>query len=170
MQPLPLFQVRIFSSPFEIIKLRALSWISNNPSYLPSRREREREKLGHNVQTRDGLESKVLWWVSDKGIRNESEMNLLRAFGPEISATHSSILAWKIQGTEEPELLSMGSHRVGHDWKDLAAAAIYQSIAKSLNANIIGKRGLYMKKSWYLFSLAYNNHCDFWNFSSCTGS
>ena len=31
-------------------------------------------------------------------------------------ATHSSILAWRIPGTEEPSgLLSMGSHRVGHD-------------------------------------------------------
>ena len=39
-------------------------------------------------------------------------------------ATHSSILAWRIPGTEEPSgLLSMGSHRVGHDWSDLAAAA-----------------------------------------------
>ena len=39
-------------------------------------------------------------------------------------ATHSSILAWRIPGTEEPGgLPSMGSHRVGHDWRDLAAAA-----------------------------------------------
>ena len=40
-------------------------------------------------------------------------------------ATHSrSIFAWRIPGTEEPGgLLSMGSHRVGHDWSDLAAAA-----------------------------------------------
>ena len=31
-------------------------------------------------------------------------------------ATHSSVLAWRIPGTGEPgELLSMGSHRVGHD-------------------------------------------------------
>ena len=31
-------------------------------------------------------------------------------------ATHSSILAWRIPGTEEPgRLLSMGLHRVGHD-------------------------------------------------------
>ena len=31
-------------------------------------------------------------------------------------ATHSSILAWRIPGTEEPVgLPSMGSHRVGHD-------------------------------------------------------
>ena len=37
---------------------------------------------------------------------------------------HSSTLAWKIPWTEEPgRLPSMGSHRVGHDWSDLAAAA-----------------------------------------------
>ena len=31
-------------------------------------------------------------------------------------ATHSSVLAWRIPGTVEPGgLLSMGSHRVGHD-------------------------------------------------------
>ena len=39
-------------------------------------------------------------------------------------ATHSSVLAWRISGTGEPGgLQSMGSHRVGHDWSDLAAAA-----------------------------------------------
>ena len=39
-------------------------------------------------------------------------------------ATHSSVLAWRIPGTGEPGgLTSMGSHRVGHDWSDLAAAA-----------------------------------------------
>ena len=39
-------------------------------------------------------------------------------------ATHSSVLAWRIPGTGEPGgLLSMGSHRVRHDWSDLAAAA-----------------------------------------------
>ena len=39
-------------------------------------------------------------------------------------ATHSSVLAWRIPGTGEPDgLLSMGSHRVRHDWSDLAAAA-----------------------------------------------
>ena len=38
-------------------------------------------------------------------------------------ATHSSVLAWRIPGMEEPGgLLSMGLHRVGHDWSDLAAA------------------------------------------------
>ena len=39
-------------------------------------------------------------------------------------ATHSSVLAWRIPWTEETGgLQSMGSHRVGHDWSDLAAAA-----------------------------------------------
>ena len=39
-------------------------------------------------------------------------------------ATHSSVLAWRIPGTGKPGgLLSVGSHRVGHDWSDLAAAA-----------------------------------------------
>jgi len=39
-------------------------------------------------------------------------------------ATHSSVLAWRIPGTGEPGgLPSMGSHGVGHDWSDLAAAA-----------------------------------------------
>ena len=38
--------------------------------------------------------------------------------------THSSVLAWRIPGTGEPGGLPfMGSHRVGHDWSDLAAAA-----------------------------------------------
>ena len=38
-------------------------------------------------------------------------------------ATHSTVLAWRIPGTGEPgKLPSMGVHRVGHDWSDLAAA------------------------------------------------
>ena len=38
-------------------------------------------------------------------------------------ATHSSVLAWRISGTEEPGgLPSMGSHRVGHDLSSLAAS------------------------------------------------
>ena len=41
-------------------------------------------------------------------------------------APYSSVLAWRILWTGEPGgLLSMGSHRVGHDWSDLAAAYIY---------------------------------------------
>ena len=39
-------------------------------------------------------------------------------------ATHSSVLAWRIPGTEElGGLPSVGLHRVGHNCSDLAAAA-----------------------------------------------
>ncbi len=50
-------------------------------------------------------------------------------------ATHSSVLAWRSPGTGEPGgLPSMGSHRVGHDWSDLAAAAaarfcVYETVS-----------------------------------------
>ena len=40
-------------------------------------------------------------------------------------AAHSSVLTWRIPGTGEPGgLPSMGSHRIGHKWSDLAAAAV----------------------------------------------
>ena len=55
------------------------------------------------------------------------------------TATHSSVLAWRIPGTGEPSgLLSMGSHRVGHDWSNLAAAVVQtaDSLGKTL---ILGK-------------------------------
>ena len=54
-------------------------------------------------------------------------------------ATHSSILARKIPGTEEPSgLHSMGLHGVGHDWSDLAAAAAHASqvMLKTLQAGL----------------------------------
>ena len=54
-------------------------------------------------------------------------------------ATHSSVLAWRIPGMAEPGgLPSMQSHRVGHDWRDLAAAAAAaaNSIFKSRNITL----------------------------------
>ena len=46
-------------------------------------------------------------------------------------ATHSSVPAWRIPGTGEPGGLPfMGSHRVRHDWSDLAAAAVIQKEVK----------------------------------------
>ena len=39
-------------------------------------------------------------------------------------ALHSNTLAWRIPGMGEPGgLPSVESHRVGHDWSDLAAVA-----------------------------------------------
>ena len=58
-------------------------------------------------------------------------------------ATHSSVLAWRIPETGKPgRLLSMGSHRVRHDWSNLAAAAAaaavcicqFQSSSSSLHS------------------------------------
>ena len=55
-------------------------------------------------------------------------------------AAHSSVLAWRIPGMEKPGgLPSMGSHRVGHDWSDLAAAA---AAVQSDSGLIAGETGL----------------------------
>ena len=70
------------------------------------------------------------WWAAVHGVMT-SQTRLsnftfsfhFHALEKEL-ATHSSVLTWRIPGTEEPGgLPSMGSHRVGHDWSDLAAAA-----------------------------------------------
>ena len=60
----------------------------------------------------------TIWdsWVQSLGQEDTLEWEM---------ATHSSILAWRIPGMEEPGgLLSMGSHRVGYDRCDLAVAAV----------------------------------------------
>ena len=57
-------------------------------------------------------------------------------------ATHSSVLAWRIPGSVEPGgLLSMGSHRVGHDWSDLAAVA-----AESKTRNVKDPLSRFLRK------------------------
>ena len=68
------------------------------------------------------------WWAAVHGVaKSRAQLKRLpfhfHALEKEM-ATHSSVLAWRIPGTVEPGgLLSMGSHRVGHSWSDLAAAA-----------------------------------------------
>ena len=53
-------------------------------------------------------------------------------------AAHSSVLAWRIPGTGEPGgLLSMGSHRIGHDWSDLAAVAAAAVLDCLLNEVVV---------------------------------
>jgi len=70
------------------------------------------------------------WWVAVHGVAKSrtrlSDFTFTFHFHAleKETATHSSVLAWRIPGTGEPGgLLSMGSHRVGYDWRDLAAAA-----------------------------------------------
>ena len=74
------------------------------------------------------------WWAAVHGVA-KSQTRLsdftftfhFHALEKEM-ATHSSVLAWRIPGTGEPGgLQSMRSHRVGHDWSDLAAAAAVNS-------------------------------------------
>ena len=53
-------------------------------------------------------------------------------------ATHSSVLAWRIPGMGESSgLPSLGSHRVGHDWSDLAAAAADTHLAASNPSSLL---------------------------------
>ena len=60
-------------------------------------------------------------------------------------ATHSSVLAWRIPGMVEPDgLPSMGSHRVGHDWSDLAAAA--QSVGSQRKSDTTEHGAQYQRK------------------------
>ena len=70
---------------------------------------------------------KILTIYSSKGRLQKSRKSsmIMLCFVEKEMATHSSVLAWRIPGMGEPSgLPSMGSHRVGHDWSDLAAAAV----------------------------------------------
>ena len=75
-------------------------------------------------------------------------------------ATHSSILAWRIPGTGEPGgLLSMGSHRVGHDWSDLAAAAAVFSSCLLVSATFVVLSflwGIFFIYPFFISSLSYS--------------
>ena len=69
-------------------------------------------------------------------------------------ATHSSAFAWRIPGTGEPGgLPSMASHRVGHDWSDLAAAVMK----------------LPLSTETYIMSKMYTKHQDSAYISNCWG-
>ena len=70
------------------------------------------------------------WWAAAHGVTTSRTWLSAFTFSfyfhalEKEMAPHSSTLAWRIPGTGEPGgLPSLGSHRVGHDWSDLAAAA-----------------------------------------------
>ena len=70
------------------------------------------------------------WWAAVHGVAKSrtwlSDFTFTSHFHAleKEMATHSSVLAWRIPGTGKPGgLLSLGLHRVGHDWSDLAAVA-----------------------------------------------
>ena len=70
-------------------------------------------------------------------------------------ATHSSVLALRIPGTGKPGgLPSMGSHGVGHDWSDLAAAAanlVQLANSKHIYLNIIFRLSIYLNLYIYVY-------------------
>ena len=69
-------------------------------------------------------------------------------------APHSSTLAWRIPGTgESGGLPSMGLHRVGHDWSDLAAAAEPESLEEMYYVSVTA----FTLKLWGLI----RTHCSF---------
>ena len=82
------------------------------------------------------------WWAAVHGVAKSwtllSDFTFtfhFHALEKEMAA-HSSVLAWRIPGTGEPGWLpSLGSHRVGHDWSDLAATVILIGWASILTEN-----------------------------------
>ena len=72
------------------------------------------------------------WWAAVHGVTKSwtqlSDFTFtfhFHALEKEMAA-HSGVLAWRILATGEPGgLPSVGSHRVGHDWSDLAAAILH---------------------------------------------
>ena len=76
------------------------------------------------------------WWAAVRGVaKSQTRLSAFtftfhfHALKKEM-ATHSSVLAWRIPGTAEPDgLPSMGSHRARHDRGDLAAAVAEIKIA-----------------------------------------
>ena len=85
-------------------------------------------------------------------------------------ATHSSVLAWRIPGTGEPRgLPSLGSHRVGHDWSNLAAAAacISQILSKlyTMTTTLINGESIYcsLANSGLLFLCPWHSELH-WNY------
>ena len=80
------------------------------------------------------------WWAAVRGVpksrtrlRDFTFTFHFHALEKEM-ATHSSVLAWRIPGMAEPGgLPSVGSHRVRHDWSDLAAAAAFLSSLSSIS-------------------------------------
>ena len=88
------------------------------------------------------------WWAAVHGVaKSRTRLSDLpftfhfHALEKEI-ATHSSVLAWRIPVTGEPGgLPSLGSHRVGHYWSDLAAAAANHFMAGDLELEQSEKAG-----------------------------
>ena len=108
------------------LRIHVWSWMTGN--YLEGSREVSGSPLQYSC-----LENPMdggAWWAAVHGIAKSwtwlSDFTFtfhFHALEKEM-ATRSSVLAWRVPGTGEPGgLPSVGLHRVGHDWNDLAAEA-----------------------------------------------
>ena len=126
---LGLSSVSLFHSLFHIQRIHSISrTIHIKPSLPSSTGEGNGTPLQHSCL--ENLMDEGAWWATvhevAKSLTRLSDFTFtfhFHALEKEM-ATHSSVLAWRIPGTAEPcGLPSMGLHRVGHDWSNLAAAA-----------------------------------------------
>ena len=88
-------------------------------------------------------------------------------------ATHSSVLAWRIPGMAESGGLS---HRVGHDWSDLAAAdglvieTYFLTVLEARNLRSKCQQGWFLLRSLFLVWRWLLACCLFTRLSRCTGA
>ena len=99
------------------------------------------------------------WWAAVRGVSKSrtqvSDFTFtfhFHALEKEM-ATHFSVLAWRIPGTGEPGgPPSMGSHRVGHDWSNLAAATFSDTVSPFLVSVALYQDDICKPlKQWFLF-------------------
>ena len=114
------------------------------------------------------------WWAAVPGVAKSrtrlSDFTFTFHFHAleKAMATHSSVLTWRTPGTGEPGgLPSLGSHRVGHDWSDLASIHIESWIlsaivspyawikAKNKSVNSVGFEIIFSKFESWLLCLLY---------------
>jgi len=154
-----------------------------------SRRRREEEvrspeasgKVVLHIQFREGngtplqyscLENPMdreAWWAAVHGVpKSRTQLTVFtftfhfHALEKEM-ATHSSILAWRLPGMGEPgELPSMGLHRVGHNWTNLAAAA-------ACTVCFMGAEGWMDWEQMWMESLSGTRHAYKSPYSQCYG-
>ena len=133
----------LFIYTFLVVILACLICINTNSSavskFLKSRIVLPTSLLEQDILCLiDGAASINCW------INNDYHMIWYKIYSYEwkLRYAYSSVLAWRIPGTGEPGgLPSVGSHRVGHDWSDLAAVAacVYTYIyVKSFRAEDFG--------------------------------
>ena len=81
-------------------------------------------------------------------------------------ATHSSILAWEIQWTEEPGgLQAMGLQRVGHDWASehiLFQLTVFLAVKNRYHSEALKKGSAWNKTEWFcwVFQTVWENEGD----------